>query len=306
MNYLNILSKLLVSAALVFLMVAPAYAVKVQVFQPAEEEKTVAEIRDEAVDLAFAQAIMSEALRMIPGELDPGRSEVLKKWLGDRKDTFVSGYRDKSVSQEENGVSVGINVDVNRKALRGYLKKIGVFSTYSKKVEASLQTSITDQQTDDLDELNRLMIVFGVQKVAEGADIAVSINKAGKKSWSGSLSVSGGQSWKSYGLDLDKVWSKLWENYFSSIQSSADMNPRATLEITGWFSPEGVREFGRVLRGWDAAVQEVELGGLEMKPTAVSAFWTMEIADKWLLKSYLSDYLPQRGLSYTINGINEN
>ncbi|HAS88620.1 MAG TPA: hypothetical protein DCS48_04870, partial [Desulfovibrio sp.] len=75
--------------------------------------------------------------------------------------------------------------------------------------------------------------------------------------------------------------------------------------VSGWFNPEGVREFGRKLKSWDSAVQEVKLLDVEMKPTAVSASWSLEVSDQWVLRSYLNDYLPPRGLNFSLEGLEE-
>ncbi len=303
MNFTKFICKQLIMAAVLCVIATPAFAVKVQVFKPAKEGKPATSVRQEAIELAFAQALLTEALRMVPGELDSQRAEALRDWLGERRNVFVSGYRDMKVGQEENGISVGLDVTVNRNALRNTLKGIGLFSTNGSKVKAEVRTSSEDQ--GDLAILDKLELIYGVESVKGGADTAVVINKSGKKRWDGSLSVVGGESWTAYGPSLDTVWNKLWKKYFETVKTPESMNPHANLVVIGWFSPEGVREFGRVLKGWDAAVQEVELLEVEMKPTAVSANWSLEIADQWLLKSYLNDYLPQRGLSYTINGLGE-
>ncbi len=83
------------------------------------------------------------------------------------------------------------------------------------------------------------------------------------------------------------------------------MNPKAVLVVNGWFNPEGVREFARKLKSWDSAVQEVQLLDVEMKPTAVSASWSLEVSDQWVLRSYLNDYLPPRGLTFNLKGLTE-
>ena len=83
------------------------------------------------------------------------------------------------------------------------------------------------------------------------------------------------------------------------------MNPKAKLVVSGWFNPEGVREFERKLKSWDSAVQEVKLLDVEMKPTAVSASWSIEVSDQWVLRSYLNDYLPPRGLNFSLEGLEE-
>lgn len=305
MNFVKSFSYTFILALLILVSAIPAMAIKVQVFQPAEEGKSISEVRSRAIDKAFSQAILSEALRMIPNDLTPGRADALQTWLGDRKDTFVTGYRDRNVSQEENGVSVSLNVDVNRKDLREYLKKIGVYYTSSNRVEANVTSPFTEDQTDDLADLNNLLLVFGIIKTDSLSDVSVTISNSGKN-FIGNLSTSSGRKFKSYGNSLEIVWSKLWENYFKTVHLDSDLSNKTTLEVSGWFSPDGVRDFDRVLKSWDAAVQEVKLGGLEMKPTAVSAIWTLDVGDQWLLKSYLNDYLPQRGLNYTISGLEGN
>ena len=71
--------------------------------------------------------------------------------------------------------------------------------------------------------------------------------------------------------------------------------------MAGWFSPDAVLEFGRVLRVWDSAVQEVQLVEMDMQPSGVGASWEMRILNRDRLNMMLQGFLPQRGLSFQLS-----
>ncbi|MBI9110481.1 MAG: hypothetical protein JEY82_04660 [Maridesulfovibrio ferrireducens] len=288
----------------------PAFAVKVQIFKPTEENVSSKDLRSEAVSQAFAQALFAESVRMMPSTLSAERSNALKDMFGNHYEEFITGYRDMDVKFQEDGVAVRIDVNVNRSALRAVLKKMGLFSNAEISVKADIsvssgKTKLNETQQLDLDtEVQNLMVLYGVQKTAS-TDLSapeLSITKVGKNRWAGELTSAHGN-WKASGHTVERVWQNLWAKFFDSENVESMMNPKAVLVVNGWFNPDGVREFDRLLKSWDSAVQEVQLLDVEMKPTAVSASWSLEVSDQWVLKSYLNDYLPSRGLSFNIDGL---
>ncbi|SDL12912.1 hypothetical protein SAMN05660337_2188 [Maridesulfovibrio ferrireducens] len=288
----------------------PAFAVKVQIFKPTEENVSSKDLRGEAVSQAFAQALFAESVRMMPSTLSAERSNALKDMFGNHYEEFITGYRDMDVKFQEDGVAVRIDVNVNRSALRAVLKKMGLFSNAEISVKADIsvssgKTKLNETQQLDLDtEVQNLMVLYGVQKAAS-TDLSapkLSITKIGKNRWAGELTSAHGN-WKASGRTVERVWQNLWAKFFDSENVESMMNPKAVLVVNGWFNPDGVREFDRLLKSWDSAVQEVQLLDVEMKPTAVSASWSLEVSDQWVLKSYLNDYLPSRGLSFNIDGL---
>lgn len=292
----------------------PAHAVKVQIFKPVDPEKEVASrvLRDKAVSQAFAQALLSESVRMIPGSLSSERSEALKITLGKRYEEYISGYKDMDVQQGEDGVSVRIDVNVNRKSLRAALKKMGMFVPAGKTVFTDIlisnekYTLNEEREAKQNEQINTLSALYAIQNattVEKDDSVAeFSVRHVSKKRWSGELKSSYGK-WFASGTSLETVWRNLWERYYGSQNVDVLMNPKAVLVVSGWFNPEGVREFGRKLKSWDSAVQEVQLLDVEMKPTAVSASWSLEVSDQWVLRSYLNDYLPPRGLNFNLDGL---
>lgn len=294
----------------------PANAVKVQIFKPVDPQKEVSPrvFRDEAVSQAFAQALFSEAMRMIPGSLSPERSEALKEAFGQRYEEYIAGYKDMDVKQSEDGVSVRIDVNVNRKSLRDALKKMGMFVSAGQMIPSNIlvsneKYSLNDeQQAEQNEKINSLIALYAIQNATVSGDVEkvveFSVRHASKKRWNGEFKSTHGK-WFASGTSMEKVWRNLWERYYGSQDTQALMNPKAVLVVNGWFNPEGVREFARKLKSWDSAVQEVQLLDVEMKPTAVSASWSLEVSDQWVLRSYLNDYLPPRGLTFNLKGLTE-
>nr|WP_203544955.1 hypothetical protein [Desulfovibrio sp. JC010] len=294
----------------------PAHAVKVQIFKAVDPdpEKQVAQrtLRQEAVTEAFAQALFAEASRMIPGTLSATRTEAVKKSFGKHYEEYISGYKDMNVKVAEDGVSVSIDVNVNRKSLRGALKKMGLFSS----VEVPAQINVDngkyvlneERQLKQNEEISEFIALYGLTNstVADsnGTAAVFSVRHASKKRWAGELQSSRGK-WYASGSSMESVWRELWGKYFGSENIDALMNPKAVLVVNGWFNPDGVREFGRKLKSWDSAVQEVKLLDVQMQPTAVSASWAIEISDQWVLRGYLNDYLPPRGLTFSLEGLEE-
>ncbi len=168
--------------------------------------------------------------------------------------------------------------------------------------------SLNGQQIlDQRNEINELSVLYGLRNATvadDGSAVLFSVNHVSKKRWTGELQSSMGK-WAASGSSMERVWRDLWERYFGSENVDALTNPKALLVVNGWFSPEGVREFGNKLKTWDSAVQEVELLDVEMKPTAVSACWSLEVSDQWVLRGYLNDYQPPRGLSFSLKGLEE-
>ncbi|SME90869.1 hypothetical protein [Desulfovibrio gilichinskyi] len=288
----------------------PAFAVNVQIFKALEEGVSSKDLRAEAVSQAFAQALMSESVRMIPATLSAERSNALKDMFTTHYEEFITGYRDMDVKFQSDGVAVRIDVNVNRSELRAALKRMGLFSDTNKSVKADISVSsgkvkLSESEQAGLDaDLQKLMVLFGIQKVVstEPSIPKLNLTQVSKNRWNGDL-VSAHGKWNASGRTVETVWNSLWAKYFNSENVQSTMNPKIVLVVNGWFNPDGVQEFDRMLKSWDSAVQEVKLLDVEMKPTAVSASWSLEVSDQWVLKSYLNDYLPSRGLSFNLDGL---
>jgi hypothetical protein len=260
------------------------------------------EARQKATDLAFAQAVENEAVKMLPGSLGEERRALLGEYYLERAGKYVQGYRKigtKNITREgEDGISLTMDVTVNRRALRSSLQRLGVYFTTLKPIAATFRSQDQLGQ-EDLDTLKSLMLLSGVER---GLDVLpeFSLQREGDKLWRGVL-VTQGHHWTAVKNEIAEVWFDLWGRYFETRAVAESSSGSTRLRVNGWFTPDGVHDFDKILQSWDSAVQDVELVEMEMLPAGVSAVWDIRVVNLALLRSRLDAFLPERGLNYGVD-----
>lgn len=289
---------LLVCIAAVMILATAVCAGEVRVFKPKEEELSQMELRKQAMAEGFAQAVLEDALVMLPGLLDEVRSELLKQYLVDNAKPYVLGYNILSSQDMEAGLIIRMNVKVNKRALRDGLKKMGLFNTVvTPQVASVVWPDTLDEEA--LGQLQGLVTLTGIQ-IEENVAPSFALEAGPESTYKARLVVDD-RDWVSMNKDMTKVWFELWAKYFMRSEMTVSTTSTQQLAITGWFSPDGVLEFDRVLRSWDSAVQDVQLVEMDMQPAGVGASWDVRILDASRLNVMLQSYLPQRGLSYQVS-----
>ncbi|NDV19787.1 hypothetical protein GO013_10180 [Pseudodesulfovibrio sp. JC047] len=271
-----------------------ALAGTVDVFRATEETVSPMKMRSEAMAEGFALAVVDEALLMLP-DLDFLRAEALKMYFTGRAEPYVQGYKLLSSKEVDGGLSMRIDVRVNRRTLRDQMKRMGLFET----VQTPLSASVVWPENiskDDMAVLQELVTLTGLE-LEETVFPAFSLEYTKENAYKGRL-VLENREWLSINKDLAVVWVDVWSRYFGQSQSKATAPKMNLLTISGWFSPDGVLEFDRVLRGWESAVQEAKLVDMDMQPTGVGATWDVTILNRDRLDMLLQSFLPQRGLMF--------
>lgn len=280
------------------LSVGEAAAEEVRIFKPMEEDTSAMALRSQALAEGFAQAVLDEARKMLGGALDDGRAELFREYLVDHARPYVQGYKIISSESSEGGLILRLDVQVNKTGLREGLKRMGFMETLSAPLPASVVWP------EDLDEENRVVVeglsaLTGLQ--AESGVLPRFTLEYGKDKGTFKGRLEGEErEWMAVSKNIPTLWFDLWGRYFSH---SKDANARIklnSLSVAGWFSPDGVLEFDRVLRGWDSSAQDVRLVEMDMQPTGVGATWTFRLLDSNRLKMLLHGFLPQRGLSFKL------
>ncbi|BCS87004.1 hypothetical protein [Pseudodesulfovibrio sediminis] len=286
--------------SVLFLLVAinPVLAAKVTVFTPLKEDMSAMELRKQALSEGFAQAIMEEAQRMLSSKLGAERAELFRQYLVNHGRPYVQGYKILSSKVVEGGLDMSLDVRVNRRSLRDGLKHMGIVSTLETSQPASViwPSSIKEE---DLLRLQGLMLLTGLESAGDVFP-AFTLEKTAEGTYKGHLVVED-REWVSINKDMAVVWFDLWSKYFSRTQKTAAKGPSELLTISGWFSPDGVLEFDRVLKKWDGAVQNVKLVDMDMQASGVGATWGMSVTDHERLNMLLTSFLPQRGLSFHLH-----
>lgn len=277
-----------------------ALAGQVQVFEPMAEGMTQRGLREKAQAQGYGQAVLEEAKAMLPGSLGEAREALLKAYFAGHSNSFVQSYKVLSSQDFEDGVSLSLDVRVNRRALRDALKSMGLFETLNIPLAASV-TLPEDLTEEEQQAVNDLMALTNIAP-AEGASPAVVLERGSDKgSWKCRLTFDG-QEWMGINQDMAEAWFTVWPRYFDRPRERAAGAGGDSLAVSGWFSPDGVLEFDRVLRGWDSAVQDIELVEMDMQPTGAGATWKFTVVNRDRLNMLLNAFLPQRGLAFRLTG----
>lgn len=276
----------------------PAQAGQVEVFQPKEEGMSAMSLRALARDEGFAKAVLEDARIMLSGRLSDERAEQLRLYLVNHSKPYIQGYKILSSQEFEDGLSLKLDVRTNLKSLREGLKKMGMFATLDQSIPAAV-TWPEDVTEEELLQVQGLMVLTAVEQTP-GVFPEVIISHGDEKGTYKGRMVLENEEWISVSKDLGAAWTNLWKRYFARNQAAAPKSDGQSLTISGWFSPDGVLEFDRVLKGWETAVQDVRLMEMDMQPTGVGAVWQVRVLDPNRLEMQLRSFLPQRGLSFNL------
>jgi hypothetical protein len=271
-------------------------AASVRVFKPGEEGISPMELRERAMAEGFAQAVLNEARPMLPGELGEARAELLRLYMVDHSKPYVQGYKIVSSEASDAGLILGLDVLIDKAALRNGLRRMGLMATVQTP-QAATVTWPADLGAEELTALQGLVQLTGLTQGA--AEPVLTLEKSSGTVYRGVL-VSGEHRWVAMGKDLSTVWFDLWGRFFTRAEVVDARTNLYELTVSGWFSPDAALEFDRVLREWDSAVQEVELVELDMQPSGVGASWQVRLINAERLDSLLRGFLPQRGLTYRL------
>ena len=278
---------------------ALSLAGQVQVYTVRDEDTSPMELRNRALAEGFAHAVADEAQVLLGGALDRNRLEAVRLYFVDHGKTYIQGYNILSSEDVEDGLMMTLDVRVNRRSLRDGLTRLGFFET-AKALQPASVTWPGEMADEELAGLQSLMVMSGL-KQAVGTYPAFTLEYGPKEgTYKGTLATED-REWIAAGQDIAVVWTDLWTRYFSRPKDGAVGPQKQFLTISGWFTPDGVLEFDRVLKGWDFAVQDSRLVEMDIQPTGVGATWNMKILDSKRLATLLNSFLPQRGLSFQLN-----
>ncbi|WP_147821589.1 hypothetical protein [Salidesulfovibrio onnuriiensis] len=274
-----------------------AQAQPVEVFVPFEEGMTSMQLRQKATDAAFAQSVTDTALSLLPAPLSEDRQVLLKQYFLEKAGGYVLGYKEVSSFRAEDGLNLTMDVNVNRQALRTALQSMGIYYTVSEPLPVTFRHQ-GELDEESLQQVRDLILLTGLKR-----DLDVQpeflLQREGEKLWKGRL-IFEGRDWVAVKKDIPELWFELWKRYFGRKEMRESASSSTRLRVSGWFTPDGVQDFDRVLQGWVSAVQEVKLAEMEMLPSGVAAIWDVRVVNRQLLKSRLEAFLPGRGLSFVI------
>ncbi|SKA80395.1 hypothetical protein SAMN02745704_01346 [Paucidesulfovibrio gracilis DSM 16080] len=280
------------------LLPSAVYADEVRIFQPREEGMSPNEMRQQALHLSFEEAVFQAALKLLPQPPSEERATLLRERLAKDVEPFVLGYKELASSPTPEGLNMLADVDVDRRGLRAELESLGLFQTIGGPLAARVVADPT-LTGEDLERLRSLRILTGIAPSAVTLP-ELRLGREPDGPVRGVLHSSTGN-WSALDPDLETVWFHLWERYFQSSAVAHRGLRTEVLSVSGWFTPDGAHEFDNMLQGWESLLREARLVDMDMAPEGVSARWEIAVADRAALVTRLEEYLPARGLGYTLS-----
>lgn len=260
--------------------------------------------REQAREAAFRNAVLAEALDLLPGALSVPRQELLRLYLLPRAADYVQSYAEAGSAQAGPGAAMAapgggsvlrLDVTVNRPALKRTLQRMGTYYTVRGAREYDL--ALGGGAGGALDEVARLQELSGLT-VRRGATPLLTLSSDGPSAgWGGRLEQ-GGQTWAATGADLATVWFELWGHYFSGPGAGAGVVDQVPLTVRGWSSTDGVKAFDAELGSWDGLVESRSLVRVLLLPEGVAGVWTVRSLSPDALARKLEQTLPGRGLTW--------
>ncbi|XPV74856.1 MAG: hypothetical protein ACNI27_09410 [Desulfovibrio sp.] len=297
MRYMN---RLILGILLLFVCASVSWAGSVTVTKVQDPEKLLSEqaLRKQAMELGFARAVVAEMQGFAAAPMTPERTEALEQFFLDKAPRYVLGYKIESAVLTEEGLTVQLTVRVNRPVLREKAIGLGIPMTAGTPLPFALHFLGGELAQDDLDTLNNLLILSGVEQQS-GAKPELTLERTESGIWKGTLDA-GIRVWNTQYPNLEGLWFPLWEKFFKQEKISASDNNQLTLRVAGWFTPDGVYDFDQQIRQWTDAAGDIALEKVDLTPARISAHWVLSPVDEAYLRRLLDEYAPDRGLDYVL------
>ena len=264
--------------------------------------------RESARMAAFGNAVVEEALEMLPGDITEARAELLREYLEPRASQFVLSYSVAGVETLEQGKRLTIDATLNKAALKRELKRIGIWFTVGERVTYNPQ--YTDVPPELWEQLGRMHILYGLSPDSS-SPVTLNIAHADEQ-WKLLLVRKGGflEADQTIGdateTTFTDAWHRVWGRFFAGISAEQSGGPATTLNIEGWFTPDSVEAFDRKLQSWEHLLDEASLLHVTIQPAGVSARWSLNVINPQALRRQLDTTLASQGLAYTLTDGEEN
>jgi hypothetical protein len=262
---------------------------------PAPKPLSPAEERQAARQRGFVMAVRQEARAMLPAEITGPRLDVLDGYLRPMAAGFVRSYSEVSLQRTPAGGTMLLDVTLDTQALKDRLRRLGLLHAGTAPLDYSL--TLGEAPEGAWEEIGRLQVLSGLNP-AQGAvpSLELAWEPQGRM-WTARLTTAD-DVYAAVNADLDTLWGEIWGRWFTRIDMGVDTAGEVVLEVEGWYTPDGVEAFDRLLTGWRSEVESAVLLDMVMRPTGITARWRLKVLDRAGLENRLGDYMPRRNLSY--------
>lgn len=242
---------------------------------------------------AMLLAVVRESSKVLPGDLDPARKQILAEFIHPRYQEFILSYSrlGGGASQEQIW-----QVQVNTDALIKLLKELGVYYTVNKSLTYRLelinyggsgQGSISDLELlSGCTQGNVQHPLLKIQSTSDGQLRGLLEGQRNK--------------WTASGNNVDELWWSLWAKYFSSSEGIHSFVQEVDVHIKGWSTLSAISGFSRQLAKWPQVVDQSSLVSLRGASAELHGWWKVVTPQSSALQKRLEEFTRSRDLDMKV------
>jgi hypothetical protein len=251
--------------------------------------------KDQARQEAFVQALLQEALDVLPWTIGPARQRALGQALAKYSQSLVLSYCQEQYRRRPGLIRYQAQITVNTPGIKERLKDWGTFYTAAQSLRIGLHTKGLD--ADQGSRLSRWMLISGLK--ARQVDDPVLTVSHGRGLWRLGLETQG-KDWDQSGVNLERAWSELWSRYFAQKSVQGRVVQSFVLRVSGYPTVQGVYGLDGRLRDMGKSIDQVQLDLVCLRPSGIKAEWELTVLDEQALAGSLSRFVAQRGLNFEL------
>lgn len=187
--------------------------------------------REQAVEAAFANAVMQDALATLATKPNQTRQRALQKWLTENAMNFVQTYTEQPQRPVEvdgkPGHRVSFDLQIDRPLLRNTLREMGFFATTVPGYVISAQGLAPSMMT----RLAHLDQLYGLSRKNSG-ELGVQVTP-GRGEWTVEMLWDSAPVRTATRKSLDEAWHVIWSEYYADQAAGRSYRPVPPPSING-------------------------------------------------------------------------
>ncbi|MGE4264196.1 MAG: hypothetical protein AB7E46_06965 [Desulfovibrio sp.] len=293
----------------------PACAETVRVRTLADVGLPQVQARQQALERALAEAVYTQARRLLPVLVPQIRLEALRTRLAPHALEYVHAYQEvpaarpaqdppQSAAQPNapeasaaSPLELEVEVQVNQTHLRHALVRLGFFAGPQQTVGYGLRLGrgVTEADAKSLESLDLLLGLAREPQNRIGAAAEVTLERLPQGYYKAVLRH-GTTALAVDASTLPDLWLEVWGKFFEEAQHQAGPGMQR-LSIAGFAGVDAALDLLQAMSAWHEAVQEPKLSMLVMERETVNAQFVCRVINQQALDARLVEALGPRKLS---------
>ncbi len=301
--------------SIVGLFVSPVFAEKIKITYKPEYRMSYNQMYARALQQAYSTAFVTSARQFLPQNFSAKRLKIMEELYRPSAERFVKNYKKGYSATVENGLELEIDAEMNVELIYNELESLGFLDTRvqlnSSRVEYGEGLKVEKEMTQNIQRAVERKITTSVLPVLNFFDVVEAPwamltilveNKNGI--WIVRATAEDDKVFIGKGKNFFAAWTTVWKKLVKYIYPAQEKG-RATLEITGWYTPTGVQDVDKLVRSWNDSIRNTEFLSVSFDNEEIQARWSFEIFELEKLQRALLNNIAKKNLRYILKFVED-